>query len=189
MSKEELMSKFHIGPKTAEKTLQHTRQDGTRHAKFPLSRQYPTGHDHNRYNRLDGEWYADVFFNSTTSTEGHTCALVIYNGEFCWTKPLMSKSEVGKVARLFSNRVGMMDILYVDGAPEFIGKKCEFRQWFQRHGVVIKHTSSGQPKHNRAEHGVKWMKQRVKRTMLEQGVHPHLWSYCLVYKTDIYNRI
>ena len=101
----------------------------------------------------------------------------------------MSKSEVGKVAHLFSNRVRMMRILYVDGAPEFIGKKCEFRQWFQRHGVVIKHTSSGQPKHNRAEHGVKWMKQRVKRTMLEQGVHPHLWSYCLVYKTDIYNRI
>ena len=33
------------------------------------------------------------------------------------------------------------------------------------------------------------MKQRVKRIMLEQGVHPRLWSYCLVYETDIYNRI
>ena len=30
MSKEEVMTKFHVGPKTAEKTLQHTRQDGTR---------------------------------------------------------------------------------------------------------------------------------------------------------------
>ena len=82
MSKEEVMTKFHVGPKTAEKTLQHTRKDGTRHVKFPLSRQYPTGHDHNRYNQLDGDWYADVFFNSAMSTEGHTCALVIYNGEY-----------------------------------------------------------------------------------------------------------
>ena len=100
----------------------------------------PTGHDHNIYNWLDGEWYADVFFNSTMSTEGHTCALVIYSGERCWTKPPLSKSDVGIAACIFSPHIGVMRHLTTDGAPEFIGKKCEFCKWFQGHGVIMKHT-------------------------------------------------
>ena len=47
LTKEELMQKWRIGSKYAEQTLLHTQQQGTRHASFPLSRQYPTGPDHN----------------------------------------------------------------------------------------------------------------------------------------------
>mmetsp|Transcript_15670 Transcript_15670/g.24381 ORF Transcript_15670/g.24381 Transcript_15670/m.24381 type:complete len:156 (-) Transcript_15670:302-769(-) len=56
LTKEELMRKWRIGSKTTEFTLRHTRQQGTRHASFPLSRQYPTsGTDHNRYSTLSGQ--------------------------------------------------------------------------------------------------------------------------------------
>ena len=33
------------------------------------------------------------------------------------------------------------------------------------------------------------MNKRMKLMMREQGVHPHVWSYCLIYETDVYNRI
>lgn len=63
MTKEELVPKWCIGPKTAEKAFSHTHQAGTRHSNHPFSHQFSTGFNHNRWNRLKGAWYADVFFN------------------------------------------------------------------------------------------------------------------------------
>ena len=108
MKCEDLMEKWHLSKKSAKKAMQHTRQEGTRSTKISLARQYPSGHDHNRFNRLDGEWYADVFFNSVASTAGHICTIIIYSGEFCWTMPLTTKSHVDKAIELFCHRVGIM---------------------------------------------------------------------------------
>ena len=54
MKCEDLMEKWHISKKCAEKTMQCTCQEGTRSAMIPLARQYSTGNDHNKFNRLDG---------------------------------------------------------------------------------------------------------------------------------------
>ena len=188
---EDLMEKWHLSKKSADKTLQHTRQEGTRHAKMPLARQYVSGHDHNQFNRLDGHWYADVLFNSVEGIGGYTCALLIWSGEFCWTLNLHSKSEVDKGIIKFCYRVGIMGLLTTDGANEFIGNKCGFRTFLLRHraGIKLMHTARGQQRHNKAENGVKLIKNRVHRTMETEGVHPRLWPYCLAYETDIFNRI
>ena len=90
------MEKWHLSKKSAENTLQHTRQEGTRHAVMPLARQYPTGHDRNRFNHLDGHWYADIFFNYIEGIGDYKYALLVYSGEFCWTMSLHSKSDVDK---------------------------------------------------------------------------------------------
>ena len=77
VSKEELMSKWRIGPKSVEQTMLHTSQQGTRHATFPLSWQYPMDHDHNRLSKLRGYWYADVF-----SCHQEEDCLLVYNTVF-----------------------------------------------------------------------------------------------------------
>ena len=101
MKCEDLEKKWHISKKSAEKTMQHTCQEGTRNAPMPLARQYPTGHDRNHFNHLDGKWYTDVFFNSVASTGGYSCALLVYSGKFCWTQCLTTKADVDKAIELF----------------------------------------------------------------------------------------
>ena len=122
---EDLMEKWHISKKCTKKMMQCTRQEGTRSAKVPLACQYPTGNDHNKFNRLDGRRFADVFFNSVISTGSYKCAIIIYSGEFCWTMPLTTKKHVDKDIVVFCNRVGIMKWLTTDGAKEFIE-----RMWF-----------------------------------------------------------
>ena len=61
VTQEDLMIKWNLSRKATDKTLQHTCQAGTRHSTMPLSRQFSTGLKHNRYNRLKGIWYCDVF--------------------------------------------------------------------------------------------------------------------------------
>ena len=82
---------------------------------------------------MEDEWYADEFFHSIKSINDHSCAIVIYNGEYCWAKPLITKSGVGGAAQNFVPRVSMPKILTTDGAPELIGRRCLFHAWFQRH--------------------------------------------------------
>ncbi len=191
MKIEDLMEKWNISKKCAEKTMRCTRQEGTRSAKFPLARQYRTGNDHNKFNQLDGDWYADVFFNSVISSDGHTCAVIFYSGEFCWTMPLRTKKDVAKAIKIFCREIGIMKRLTTDGAKEFAESMCDFRSFLMRHGqgIVLKHTSREQQRHNKAETGVKLIKNRVYRTMEKEGVHPRLWQHCLAYETDIFNRI
>ena len=50
MKTEDLMEKWNLSKKCAEKTMQCTRQEGTRCAKYPLARQYQTGNDRNKFN-------------------------------------------------------------------------------------------------------------------------------------------
>ena len=104
---------------------------------------------------------------------------------------LHSKSNVDKAIVEFCYRVGIMKWLTTDAAKEFISRKCGFRTFLLSHGTGIKleHTARGQQRHNKAENGVKAIKQRVHRTMETEGVHPRLWPYCLAYETDIFNRI
>ena len=120
-------------------------------------RQDPTGNDHNKFNRLDGRWHADVFFNSVISTGGYKCAIIIYSGEFCWTMPLISKKHVDKVIEIFCYHVGIMKWLTNNGAKEFIESNCGFRSFLMRHGagIILKHTPREQQRHNKAETGVK----------------------------------
>ena len=191
MTKDELIRKWRIGPKTAEATLRCTRQQGTRHANMPLSRQYPTGRDHNRFPILKGDWYADVFFDKTLSVDMHTCCLIIYNSEFMFTKPLVTKSQVPLGAEIFSRRVGMPERLTSDNAPEFCKRDCRWLKWFQRNGngIDLRYTPPGRQRGNLAEQGVKWVKKRVHRTMSATGAHKRLWNYCVLYETDVFNRI
>ena len=85
----------------------------------------------------------------------------------------------------------MPEHIITDGAGEYVGPKIKTRKFFTKHGNNCKLTvtPSGQPRHNRAEHGVMWMKKRMKLTKRMQDVHPRLWSYLLIYKTDVCNRI
>ena len=191
MKCEDLMDKLHLSKKSTEKTMQHTHQEETHSAAMPLACQYPTGHDHNKFNCLDGKWYANVFFNSAASTGGHICDLIIYSGEFCWTKCLTTKADVDKDIIIFCYRVGIMRWLTTDGTKEFIEGGCGFRKFLMRHvsGIDLKHTARGRQQHNKAETGVKLIKLRVNQTMETEGVHPHLWSYCLAYEIFIFNRI
>ena len=130
-------------------------------------------------------------FNSVVSKGGHTCAIIIYSGEFCWTMPLTSKVHVDKAIEIFCNSVGLMKWLTTDGAKEFIEKHCGFRSFLLRYGqgIDLKHTSREQQRHNKAKTGVKLIKNRVYRTIEKEGVHPRLWAHCLVYETDIFNQI
>ena len=191
VTQQDIMSKWNLSRKAAEKTLEHTRQAGTRHSNMPLTRQFPGGLNHNRYNRLKGNWYCDVFFNSVKSVDGHTCAAIFYNGEYAFAKPLTTKEHVWAAAYVFVPRVGMPEHLITDGAGEYVGPKTKFRKFFTKNGnnCKISVTQPGQPRYNRAEHGVMWMKKRMKLTMRNQNVHPRLWSYLLIYETDVYNRI
>mmetsp|Transcript_12116 Transcript_12116/g.18275 ORF Transcript_12116/g.18275 Transcript_12116/m.18275 type:complete len:202 (-) Transcript_12116:1557-2162(-) len=134
MTKEELMHKWQLGPKTAEQTMLHTRQQGTHHATFPLSRMYPTGHNHNRFPRLRGHWYANVF-----TVDGETNCLIIYNGDFVFTRPMLStKQELGNADRDFATWVGMPDHLTTNAANYFTVSKSEWKSFFKRNGGVIK---------------------------------------------------
>ena len=54
VTQQDLMTKWNLSRKVAEKTLQHTRQDGTRHSNMSLTRQFPTGLNHNRYKDRKG---------------------------------------------------------------------------------------------------------------------------------------
>jgi len=109
----------------------HTRQQGTRHATFPLSRQYPTGHNHNRFSTLRGHWYADVFFSKTTSCHQEKDCLIVYNTDFVFVRPLISvKEELETGGREFATFCGMPEMLTTDGAQYFIGPRSKWKKFF-----------------------------------------------------------
>ena len=192
LTKEELMRKWRIGSKTAEQTMLHTRQQGTRHASFPLSRMYPTGRDHNRFQRLSGHWYGDVMFTKAKSVHQETCSLIVYNTEFIWPRPMTTiAAELGIAGKNFATWIGMPEHLTTDAASSFIGRDSDWKSFFSRNGGNIKldYSAPYKQRSNLAEQGVKFLKKRVEYTMRTKGVHERLWNYCLCYEADIHNRI
>ena len=132
-----------------------------------------------------------MFFNSVESVDGHTCIAIFYNTEYAFAKILTTKEQVWAAAYIFAPRVGMPEHIITDGAGEYVGPKTKFRKFFTKHrnNCKLTVTPPGQHRHHRAEHGVMWMKKRMNLTMRTQDVHPRLWSYLLIYETDVYNRI
>jgi hypothetical protein len=109
----DLVKKWDIGLKAAEKTVQVTTQLGVKTTDNPrLNRRFLTN-DHNmRYRRLGIDMYTDTLFASEKSKRGNKAAQV-YGTSFGWSRAygMKSKGEAHESYSILCSKVGVPDII------------------------------------------------------------------------------
>jgi hypothetical protein len=84
--------------------------------------------------------------------------------------PMVSKSQVGIALQDFTDDVGVMDELIVDGASEETGSKSEFMKTVRYLRVKLRQTEPYSPWQNQAEHQIGEVKKCWRHLMVTKKV-------------------
>lgn len=184
-----LASKWECGIETAKATLLATTQLNLRSAIAPLSRRYRTDLLSMHLRRIDCKFFTDTLFSKAPSIVGNKCAQLYYdpNG-YMYIYPMPSKADVGESLDSFVGDVGIPNQLVYDGAGEQVGRNSLFDKYI-RHYRINRHVIEPySPWQNKAESGIRIIKSRWKRLMVNRKVPKRLWDFALVWISQIYTR-
>jgi hypothetical protein len=123
---EELLRKWNIGLQMTKATLDMTMQHGVQTAVHPMSRRFRVDHLHLHRPRLKGAWYLDTLIVKVKSLLGNKCANVFTNGKYTKVVLMMSQKEAVESLIDFTDDIGILETLVMDGATEFTGKHTDF---------------------------------------------------------------
>ena len=184
-SKEELMKHFRLNEKAAEKTFDSTTRIGTRCAKRPLARRYKSPMNPLKYRRCGGTWYMDTFWPEEKSLSGAKCCQLFYNRHYYFVYPMESKSadNIYEAVLEFARTIGLLDWLVSDGASEFVGKRTEVQRFLRQNNVKWRATERDKQSLNKAEEGIRILKSRTKRLMVQRDVPKRLWDFAYATST------
>ena len=115
----------------------------------PLSRRYRTNTHMMYYRRLDTTFYSDTMFSKVKSLKGNTCSQVFVANIFVQVQPMPTKSEAGRLLRVFAEDVGVPNYIVVDGAKEKTGPNSAFMQTVRQLKMKIRNTEPYSPWQNR----------------------------------------
>lgn len=146
---------LHCGLDTATKTLKKTTQIGIRHALHPLHRRYRVDHLDLSRRRLNATFYTDTLFTRYKSLNGNVCAQIYTNGHLTCVYPMEAKTgaAIGRTLTLFSEDVGIPDVLVMDQDPAQVGKYTEMQAEARRLRIKVKYTEKGRSWQNHTAEG------------------------------------
>jgi hypothetical protein len=164
---ETLAKRWCIGLDAAKRTLKVTTQKGIHNPTLPIERRYKTKQAQLRYRQLSGRhgrFYTDTFFASTATLNGCKMAQ-LYINDLSFTKiyPMKLKSETQLTLSTFIHDVGIPHSIHSDDAPELMHGK--FRALCRDYGTSTTYTEPYNPWQNRAEGGIRELKQHVHHKM------------------------
>jgi hypothetical protein len=187
LTPEDLSRLWHIGIKTARRTLAATTHQCLRTTGL-LTRRFRTDQAHNRYTRLStrqGNFYVDTLFSKVKSIRGYTCGNV-YTNSIGFRKffPMDSKSQSPASLQSFIQLVGVPPSLHSDNAPEFLAG--DFKKKCRKYDIRQTSTEPHSPWQNKAESlGVKEVKKYGCRLMEETQAPIRLWCFAYEYGADV----
>jgi hypothetical protein len=185
---EELSKKWAIGQQIANDTIKASTQSFIRSAVHPIERRYRTKNNTLRYNHLNAIFRSDTMFANLRSIAGHTMAQGFCT-DFGFTKfvPMSRKSEAGYALQELIRDVGIPKGMHTDDAKELtLGT---WKKVCQDHGIAMSNTEAQSPFQNRTEGVIKEVKRHTQRFMSRTRSPKRLWDYCMVYVTDLRNRL
>ena len=181
--------KWGIGLEKAKQTLKATTQLAVRSAVLPLTRRYRTDLMSQRLRRLNCRFYTDTLFSKHKSIEGNTCGQLFTDGEgFVILYPMDSKAKAGQKLTELSHDVGIPNELYMDNAPEQVGKNSEMMKEIRRMKIRHHTTEPYSPWQNAAENIIGIIKSKHHQRMIRRNVPFDLWDYGMVWEAQIYSR-
>lgn len=187
---EDLSSRWHIGVKQAQRTLDCTTQNYTRSALLPLSRRYRN--DRMFYRRiLNHQFAADLYMARTKSLHGNTCAyLFAHKCGFAQVYPQTSKesAQAADSLRQFSTDFGIPRKLIVDGALEQVGRNTEFIKRCRTYDIDLHVSTPRRPRENPAEGVIREVRKKWFRLMQATDMPKRLWDYGLKWVTEVMQR-
>jgi len=185
-----LAASWNIGRETAMKTMKCTTQKGVRTTLHPIERRLRTKQAQLRYRQLSGRhgtFYTDTFFASTSTLNGNAMAQLYINDlSFCKVYPMKTKSEVANTLSTFIHDVGIPHKLRSDAAKEIMQGK--FKQLCSDYSIPCSFTEPYSPWQNRAEGGIRELKRRVHRKMVQKRIPQRLWDFCCKWSCEIHNK-
>jgi hypothetical protein len=150
---EELSRKWNIGLETAKATLDVMMQHGVRTVVHPMSRRLRVDHLHLHRPRLKGTWYLDTLIAKVKSLLGNKCANVFTNGKYTKVVPMASWKEAAESLIDFTDDVGILETLVMDGATEFTGKHTDFIKQARQMRIKLHTAEQGRKNQN---HAAEW---------------------------------
>lgn len=185
---EELSKKWAIGQQIASDTIKASTQSFIRSAIHPVERRYRTKINTLRYNHLNAIFRSDTMFANLKSVAGNTMAQGFCT-DFGFSKfiPMARKSEAGYALQELIRDVGIPKRMHTDDAKELtLGT---WKKVCQEHGIAMSNTEAHSPFQNRTEGVIKEVKRHVQRFMSRTRTPKRLWDYCMIYVTDLRNRL
>jgi hypothetical protein len=112
----------------------------------------------------------------------------IYTNDLTFTKvyPMELRSSTGDTLQSFIHDVSIPHSLHSDNAPELLHGK--FKRLCKDYGINNTYTEPYSPWQNRAEGGIRELKQHVQRKMTSKHVPPRLWDFCCKWSCEVRNK-
>ena len=178
---EQLSKLWHIGIKTAERTLKATTYKIIRTTGL-LTKRFRTDKAQLRYNQLGrtyGTFYTDYLKNNVKSVRGYIGG-TIYTNKLGFKKFFPHSDETGASTasglRNFIDMVGLPYAIHSDGHNNFIAGA--FKKLLRKFGIPNTSTEPHSPWQNRAEYAIQELKQYARKIMIATDTPIRLWCYC-----------
>eukprot|EP00978_Attheya_sp_CCMP212_P035962 scaffold159681_cov67-Attheya_sp.AAC.1 len=179
----DLVKRWDIGLKTAEKTVEVTTQRGIKTLDNPmLNRRFRMNNRNLRYQRLGVDMYTDTLFAGMKSKRGNNTAQV-FGTSFRWSRAygMRSKGDAHEAYSILCSKVGVPDNIICDGAKEeqILG---DFRWKCWETSCHVKQLEPYTPWENSAEGTIIELKKGSGRKMVKTKSPKVLWDDCLEYE-------
>ena len=127
----------------------------------------------------------DTFWPKEKSLSGAKCCQLFYNRHYYFVYPMESKSadNIYEAVLEFARTIGLPDWLVSDGASEFVGKRTEVQRFLRQNNVKWRATERDKQSLNKAEEGIRILKSRTKRLMVQRDVPKRLWDFAYATST------
>jgi hypothetical protein len=155
-----------------------------------MSRWLRVDHLHIHRPRLKGKWYLDTLIAKVKSLLGNKCANMLTNGKYTKVVPMASRKGAVESLIDFTDDVGILETLVMDGATEFTGKHTDFIKQARKMWIKLHTAEQGRKNQNHAaEQEIGFFLKRWKLQMQKKNVYSRLWNYGLVYEGKLLTRM
>ena len=185
---EELSRMWHVGLRTAARTLEATTHQCIR-TTGTLTRRFRTDKAHLRYPRLSthmGNFYVDTLKMHVKSIRGYSCGNVYTNkAGFKKFFPMHSETAADSAATLQNliHLIGIPKSLHSDNHGNFYGG--EFKKKARKFDIQQTFTEPNSPLQNRAEFAIGEIKSYARHIMQRTQTPVRLWCFAYEYAADL----
>ena len=186
LTPEALAKLWHIGIKTARRTLKATSHTCIRSV-GNLTRRFRTDRAHMRYKKLSTRhdlFYVDTLLSKIESIRGFACGN-LYTNNLGFRKffPMEFERHTPNNLQSFIKLVGLPPRIHSDNAKVFV--HGEFGSNCAKHGIQQSFTEPHSPWQNRAETGIRGVKTFGRKIMEEEQAPIRLWCFAYEYAAEL----
>ena len=188
LTSEILARRWHIGLKTADRTLRATSQRGLRSFNHPIDRRLPSSQPHLSYSVINKRIYSDTMFSKVNSLRMFAAAQVWTDGQgFSLFYPIKSKAMAHTtIHQMVYDLNAIPTVVITDGALEETGG--QWKKEMQHFRIKQKWSEPYSQWQNKAESEIRELKRTIRRAMQTEHAPKRLWDYCGLWVAAIRRR-